>query len=45
MVLLKKDLWKIVNGSETRLITPELQVDYDKKDDKARANIFLHLKD
>jgi hypothetical protein len=37
-------LWKIVDGSKTRPLTPQLQVDWDKKDGNAKANIFLHLK-
>jgi hypothetical protein len=37
-------LWKILDGFKTILVTPQLQVDWDKKDGKARANILLHLK-
>ncbi len=38
-------MWRIVIGSKTRLVTPQLQVDWDKRDGKARANILFHLKD
>jgi len=38
-------LWKIVDDSKTIPIAPQLQVDWDKRDGKARANILLHLKD
>jgi hypothetical protein len=31
MFLLNKGLWKIVNGSKTKLVTPQLQVDWDKR--------------
>lgn len=44
-VPLGKDLWKIVDDSKTIPIAPQLQVDWDKRDGKARANILLHLKD
>ncbi len=42
MFLLNKDLWKIVDGFETRRVTPQLQVDWDKRNDKAKVNILLH---
>lgn len=45
MYLLDKDLWRIVDGSETRPTTIAEQPDWDKRDGKARANILLHLKD
>ncbi len=45
MFLLNKDLWKIVDGSKIRPLTPQLQVDWDKRNDKLRANILVHLKD
>jgi hypothetical protein len=41
MYIFDKDLWKVVDGFEIRPMTPKLQVDWDKKDNKAKANIFL----
>jgi hypothetical protein len=38
-------LWKTVDGYKTKPITLQLQVDWDKRDGKARADILLHLKD
>lgn len=39
MYLLDKDMGKIVNGSQTKLVTPTLQVDWEKINDKFRASI------
>jgi len=41
MYIFDKDMWKFVDGFEIISITLELQVDWDKRDNKAKANIFL----
>lgn len=45
MVLLDKDLFGHVNGSEERPTSPTNHLAWDKRDSKARANILLGLKD
>jgi hypothetical protein len=35
----QKDMCKIVNGSQTKLVTPTLHVDWEKTNGKVRASI------
>ncbi len=39
MYLHDNDMCKIVNGSQTKLITPTLQVDWEKTNGKVKASI------